>query len=116
MILEYIHKGSQIVIKFQHDVMMNNSKAFIREYEEILREVKGNLIVFNFQKIQFMDSSGIGALITAASLAKKKDFEVVVIGLNSTLSSVFKLSGLHTIMKIYSVKEFQDKYRDLVEL
>jgi stage II sporulation protein AA (anti-sigma F factor antagonist) len=116
MLLEYTHKGSRVVIRFLHDVMMNNSKVFIREYEEILREVKGDTIIFNFKKIQFMDSSGIGALINAASLAKKNHYEVIVIGLNSTLFSVFRLSGLHTIMKIYSVKEFQEKHPDLLEL
>lgn len=114
MLIELQKNGKHFVLKIKKDIMMNNAKAFYLEFEEIFRQKPIiDTLSFDFSSVQFMDSSGIGSLIMAASSAKKKCEEVIVFGLNNALSSVFKLSGLHSLIAIYSKENFFERFPEI---
>lgn len=93
---------------------MDNSKNFLVEFERILNNNPGiKVLSFDFGNVQFMDSSGIGSLIRAASIAKSNCHEIVVFNLNKSLYSVFKLSGIHNMMSLLTKSEFNDKYPNI---
>ena len=82
--------------------MMDNSKDFYKEFEAIIQQnTEFKVVSFDFYKVNFMDSSGIGSLIRAASYVKK------------SLYSVFRLSGLDNIIAIYTYEEFIEIYPEL---
>ena len=56
--------------------------------------------VFNLKRLDFMDSSGIGIILGRYNLLKERGGSVFVIGLNPTISNVFKLSGLTKILNV----------------
>ena len=94
--------------------MMDNSKDFYKEFESIIQMNKDLKVVsFDFYKVNFMDSSGIGSLIRAASYVKNLHSSVTVFNLNKSLYSVFRLSGLDNIIAIYTYEEFIEIYPEL---
>ena len=104
MILSASRINDHLIIKILTDVMMDNSKDFYKEFE---------VVSFDFYKVNFMDSSGIGSLIRAASYVKNLHSAVTVFNLNKSLYSVFRLSGLDNIIAIYTYDEFIEIYPEL---
>ena len=97
MILTSSRINDHLIIKILTDVMMDNSKDFYKEFEKIILQHNDLRVVsFDFHKVNFMDSSGIGSLIRAASYIKN---------LHS--------SGLDNIIAIYTYDEFIEIYPEL---
>jgi anti-anti-sigma factor len=114
MILTPSRTNDHLIIKILSDVMMDNSKDFYKEFEAIIQQnTEFKVVSFDFYKVNFMDSSGIGSLIRAASYVKNLHSAVTVFNLNKSLYSVFRLSGLDNIIAIYTYEEFIEIYPEL---
>ncbi len=114
MILSLQTKNDHLILKILTDIMMDNAKDFYKEFEAISKEnLKIQYISFDFGKVNFMDSSGIGSLIKSAATVKAFGTIVNVFNLNKSLFSVFKLSGLDNIITMYTNDEFFQKFPEL---
>jgi anti-anti-sigma factor len=99
------------LLRITGDVLMENSKDFYSGVKESF-EGKLHFLSLDFSKVQFIDSSGIGALIKLTSELKKEGCVVNVIGLNKNLTAVFQLSGISSIIKIRSQPDFCAEFPD----
>ncbi len=72
-------------------------------------------LIFNLERVTFMDSSAIGLIIGRFKLAEKNGGSLTVYGLSEDLSRIFELSGLKKIIKIFGSKEealsFADEFK-----
>jgi len=59
-------------------------------------------IIFNFKKVSFMDSSGIGMVLGRYRALEKLGGSVAVAGISPESSRVFELSGLHKLIEVFS--------------
>ncbi|WP_131065472.1 STAS domain-containing protein, partial [Clostridioides difficile] len=62
-------------------------------------------VVFNFENINFMDSSGIGVIIGRYKKISNEGGRVSVINISSRVKKIFDLSGLNKIIGIYDTYE-----------
>ena len=62
-------------------------------------------IIFDFENINFMDSSGIGVIIGRYKKISSEKGKVSVININSRVKKVFDLSGMNKIINVYSTYE-----------
>lgn len=56
-------------------------------------------LVFDFSKTEFMDSSGIGVIIGRCRNIGYYGGEVVAQNLNDRVKKIFRVSGLHTLIR-----------------
>jgi len=82
----------------------------------LLTRIKKNLksakrLIINLGLVEYMDSSGIGVLVTALKLAKEKDVPFGLVSVNERVSMVLDMSGLVILFQIY-----QDEATALAEL
>ncbi|MDJ0556664.1 MAG: exopolysaccharide biosynthesis polyprenyl glycosylphosphotransferase [Microcoleaceae cyanobacterium MO_207.B10] len=63
-------------------------------------------IIIDFSLTTFIDSSGIGSIVTNLKTAREKEIELVLSSLSSQVMSVFSLTGLTQIL---TIEESQDK-------
>ena len=63
-------------------------------------------IIFDFQYVSFMDSSGIGVIIGRYKKIVNHGGRISVINMNNRLKKVFNLSGMNKIISIYD--SFED--------
>ena len=68
-------------------------------------------LIFDFSKVTFMDSSGIGAIIGRYNKIKDMGGQVGVINCNKYVEKIFSVSGLFSIIKKFNtideaIKEF----------
>ncbi|MDX1961066.1 MAG: STAS domain-containing protein [Leptospiraceae bacterium] len=105
--------SESLLIQIEGDVLMENSKDYYNAVTEILKQSpKLSRLIFDFGKVQFMDSSGMGSLIKLTGEMQKLGTTIHIFNLNKNLSAVFQLSGIHSIIK---VKTTQDFFKDFPE-
>lgn len=59
-------------------------------------------IIFDFTRVTFMDSSGIGMIIGRYKNTEKCGGILSIVGMNDELSRIFHLSGLAKIVRCYA--------------
>jgi anti-anti-sigma factor len=65
-------------------------------------------LLVNLQDINFMDSSGLGALVSALKSIRSSSGDMVICGANDQVQMLFELTSMTKIFKIYAtVDEFQ---------
>jgi len=67
---------------------------------------EGNkFIIVNFEKVIYVDSSFLGALVASLKHAIPNNADIVVAGLNKDISDLFQLIRLDKAFKIYSTPQ-----------
>lgn len=75
------------------------------EVDAILMKKQIDYIIFDFQYVNFMDSSGIGVIIGRYKKIANHGGRVSVINMNSRVRKLFNLSGMNKIINIYDTFE-----------
>jgi anti-anti-sigma factor len=64
-------------------------------------------LVLDLHGVTFMDSSGLGALVSALKSIRNSNGDMVICGANDQVQMLFELTSMNKIFKIYSnVDEF----------
>ena len=70
------------------------------EVETLLSEDKKKIIL-DLSKLMWSNSTGIGILVSAWTMAQKEEAELVVVNSAARLDHIFKVTNLKFIMKIF---------------
>ena len=61
-----------------------------------------NQVIVDFQNTNFIDSSGVGALVNNYKAAKAKEIELIVQNVNPTIGGVLAMTGLDQLLQVKS--------------
>ena len=75
------------------------------EVDEILMKKQIDYLIFDFQYVNFMDSSGIGVIIGRYKKIVNHGGRVSVVNMNDRVKKVFNLSGMSKIIDVYDTFE-----------
>ena len=76
------------------------SAAETRDYlDKRIRENRYRRMILDFEKVPFMDSTGIGVLLGRYKKITDAGVELCVRNLNMQIDKVFRISGLYQIIK-----------------
>jgi len=103
--LTYEVKNHSMVVHLPKELDHHNSQNLKQETEQIMDETYINQIIFDFSNTNFMDSSGIGALLGRYKRMSAVGGKVVVYGVNERVKRLLNLSGIYKIVKQYETKE-----------
>jgi anti-sigma B factor antagonist len=71
---------------------------------------KPKFLIVDLAEVGFMDSSGLGALVSALKSVKAAEGEMIVCSLSEQVQMLFELTSMGKIFKIYSsAQEFATK-------
>ena len=62
-------------------------------------------IVINFNKVSYLDSSGVGELVGCYTSIKNKGGELRVCGMNSRIYNLITMTSLHTVFDVKDTEE-----------
>jgi anti-sigma B factor antagonist len=96
--------GSVSVLDFAGNLDTNNSPAAESEVNHLL-EGGHDKIIFNFNQLNFISSSGLRVLLATAKKLKMTGGKMVVCSLNDTVQEVFDISGFASILNMASNEE-----------
>lgn len=102
---------------FQYEIKRENEKAFVhlegslslRDSPKLRTDIKSLIdteeikeLVLDFQKLTYLDSSGVGILLHTYSWTKEKNKEVRIINLSAEVRTIFTVANL---LDIFQLKE-----------
>ena len=62
-------------------------------------------LVINFDKVSYLDSSGVGEIVGCYTSIKNKGGELRICGLNSRIFGLIKMTSLHSVFEVKDTEE-----------
>lgn len=101
MIVRIEEKGSVVLIEVKEERLdAHNSGEFKGQMINLFEEGKNNLVV-DLQEVRFVDSSGLGALVSGFKNASARNGNLKLCGLQPQVKSMFELTRLHRVFEIF---------------
>lgn len=74
---------------------------------EMLSQFEGdkNNLVIDLQEVRFIDSSGLGVLVSGFKNASARNGSLKLCGLQQQVKSMFELTRLHRVFDIFATRE-----------
>ncbi|HKJ05345.1 MAG TPA: STAS domain-containing protein [Geopsychrobacteraceae bacterium] len=98
-------QGDIVKIVVQEERMdAHNSGALKEEMLQLFDEGKCNLVI-DLSSVRFVDSSGLGALVSGFKNASTRDGSLKLCCLQPQVRSMFELTRLHRVFEIFGSAE-----------
>ncbi len=95
-------KGVAVLVAVQEERLdAHNSGEFKNQILRLFEEGKNNLII-DLQAVRFVDSSGLGALVSGFKNASSRSGSLKLSGLQLQVKSMFELTRLHRVFEIFT--------------
>lgn len=98
VILQTRTQGPWSVIEVAGELDLHTSPA-LRDHVLGLIEQGSNRLAIDMSKVDFMDSSSLGALITCLKRLRESDGRLVLVGLQGSPMKVMTLTGLDRVFE-----------------
>lgn len=90
-------KDDILVIEIDGDVEMTKIKSIKSELMKIVED-NDNDVDIDFSKVNYLDSSGIGVLLTISKMLKQKGKRLRLVHLSERLQRIVELSSLQDVI------------------
>ena len=91
--------GDELIAALAGEIDHHNSKQIREAIDAELERGGYKLLTFDLESVSFMDSSGIGVIIGRCRNIGYYGGEVVAQNLNDRVKKIFRVSGLHTLIR-----------------
>lgn len=102
---EIFIKRNILYIRFDGELDQKNVENLRYKIIELVDKYNIKHLVFNFKKLTFMDSSGIGFIIGRYNTIKKINGSIILCNLNDQIKRLVMLSGLFRICEMRKDEE-----------
>lgn len=100
-----VDKQDDLVVYELLDEKLTSLNAPILKSELVLANAEGyKNIVVDIDKVKFVDSSGLSALLIGHRLCKDEKGIFALSGLNDTVKNLIKISQLEDVLHLYSTQ------------
>ncbi|NER19514.1 MAG: WecB/TagA/CpsF family glycosyltransferase [Symploca sp. SIO1B1] len=104
---QIIPQGKTAVIQMPERLTVIEAVAFKEDCQALLQETSTlEKIVCDFSQTNFIDSSGVGALVSNLKQARAKEVELSLNGVTPPVMAVLELTGLDKVLAIDSSLQF----------
>lgn len=102
MYLEFEKNSDILIVKLTGELDHHNAEEMRAKIDDRIDKSNINKLILDFEKVNFMDSSGIGAVVGRYKKMKAKDGSISIVNISKNIKKVFELSGLFQIIKCYN--------------
>jgi anti-sigma B factor antagonist len=101
MFVKIQENDSVVLIEVREERLdAHNSGELKAEMLNLFEDGKNNLVV-DLQEVRFIDSSGLGALVSGFKNASARNGNLKLCGLQPQVKSMFELTRLHRVFEIF---------------
>ncbi|MCX7677700.1 MAG: STAS domain-containing protein [Spirochaetes bacterium] len=97
-------KDDIVLLDITGEIDLYNAPEIKDIINKLIEEKKYNVVI-NLEKVSYIDSSGIGALISSLSNLKKYQGGLKIINVYASVRKVFELTKLTSFFEIYDSEE-----------
>lgn len=111
--MRYETIGDCLIITMDKELDHHIAEDIRKKADEYIMRRRARNILFDFRNTEFMDSSGIGAIMGRYRLADSVGGRVGIVNTNSNIDRIVLLSGLHKVVHTYG--SFNEAIKELKE-
>jgi anti-anti-sigma factor len=101
----------QLYVSVEGDIEILNAHSFGEAMIETIRNNKDlKTIIFDFFKVHYLSSAGIGSIIHILIIPQSKDLEIYFLSVNEKIQSVFRVLGFAHLIHILKNDAFKSKF------
>ena len=100
MDVNYEKKDKLLLINFTEEIDHHSTEIIRRKMDNEITRFMPRKVVFDFSKVSFMDSAGIGLLIGRYKLAKMLGGVAEITNTSKSIEKVLEMSGITRIIPI----------------
>jgi anti-sigma B factor antagonist len=97
-------KGEVVILDISGEIDLYNAPE-IKDFINKMIEQKKYKVIINLKNVTYIDSSGIGALISSLSNLKKFHGGLKIVNVFASVKKVFELTKLTSFFEIYDSEE-----------
>lgn len=105
MFLEFQNIDNKLVVHMSGELDHHSAEEVRNKIDDRLDRNNIKNLILDFNKVTFMDSSGIGVVIGRYKRLNMKKGNIAVVRVNNPVNKVFELSGMYKIIPNYSKLE-----------
>ena len=94
-------RENNLVVRLKGEFDLHTADYFKAKLKDKLNKSINNLIL-NLDSIKFIDSSGLGAILSKYKEINKQGGDLVITNVTPQVERIFELSGILNIIDIYS--------------
>ncbi len=104
MEIQQREKDGVVILDIQGEIDLYNAPEIKETIQKLIDQQKYNVLI-NLAKVSYIDSSGIGALISSLSNLKKYQGALKITNVYASVKKVFELTKLTSFFEIYDSEE-----------
>ena len=89
-----------VVLAIEGRVTMQTSHLLLTEIKNLLSNGTARIFIL-LDSVEYMDSSGVGVLISGLKLARKNNVPLGLVAPNQRVSQIMEMSGLVSIFPVF---------------
>lgn len=101
----YEAEGQVLIVHLPRELDHHNCRNLKYETDLLLSENYIRRIVFDFSKTEFMDSSGIGVLISRYKQMEKSGGKITIYGAGAQVQRILNIGGISRLVENFDTKE-----------
>jgi anti-sigma B factor antagonist len=98
----YRDAGSVTVVDFSGRITLGEGSALLRTTIRELLEEKRTRILLSLADVNYIDSSGIGELVSAFTTVKSRGGELKLVHLTKRVHDLLQITKLFTVFDVYT--------------
>lgn len=102
---KFFKEDRLLVIKITEEIDEHTSQEIRRKADNEIERYMPKRVVFDFNNVSFMDSSGIGLLIGRYKLANMIGGKMEVTNISTSVKKIFEMSGILKLIPITELAE-----------
>ena len=102
---QYIKKDKLLILKITEEIDHHSCEKIKKRADYEIQIHIPKKVIFDFENVNFMDSSGIGMVIGRYKLASMFGGKTTMINVKPAIKKVFEMSG---ILKLISIEEVEE--------
>ena len=104
MALQATHRdaGSITVVDFSGRITLGEGSALLRKTVRALLDEERFLLLINLADVDYIDSSGIGELVSAYTAVKNRGGELKLLHLTKKVKDLLQITKLFTVFDVHS--------------
>ena len=100
MEIELINQHKMLVVKIPGEIDHHISNELRTQIDRTLMKSGAINVAFDFSKVTFMDSSGIGVIMGRYKIVKPLGGHIIIFGMNSSVERLLEMANLKSIAYI----------------
>jgi len=102
MIVQFQKRNQTLIITPEGELDHHNSVNIREQINDKFTSSQAKNIIFNMQKLRFMDSSGLGILIGRYKAVSSIGGKISIVKPTPTVQQLISLAGIHKIIPVYN--------------